>query len=274
MKIQYTPQVPARAGTRFNRVRRLWTGAFVGAFALFAVAGCDTDGGETEDRPGGDAVALDNDIAYASYGLGHHLISSIRQQFGDALDLDALIVGVRDGYGDAEPQVSQEQFMAGMRALGEAGEAERVAQAGTRLAEGRAFLAENAQRDGVVTLESGLQYEVLEEGTGPRPDHSDVVSTHYEGRLLSGETFDSSMARGEPARFPVDGVIEGWVEALQLMPVGSKWRLYVPPELAYGEQGAGGVIGPNETLIFDVELLEIVDGAPEDDPAASGDATQ
>ena len=123
-------------------------------------------------------------------------------------------------------------------------------------AAGEAFLAENGERDGVVTTESGLQYEVLVPGDGEKPTLDDTVTTHYHGTLIDGEIFDSSVDRGQPASFPVGGVISGWTEALQLMPVGSKWRLYVPAELAYGPQQRGS-IPPNSTLIFDVELLEI-----------------
>ena len=123
---------------------------------------------------------------------------------------------------------------------------------------GEKFLAENKTKEGVVVLPSGLQYKILKAGDGPKPNASDTVKCHYEGRLINGQVFDSSIRRGEPAEFPVGGVIAGWVEALQLMPVGSKWQLYIPSELAYGAHGAGQSIGPNETLIFDVELLAIV----------------
>ncbi len=123
---------------------------------------------------------------------------------------------------------------------------------------GEKFLAENKTKEGVVVLPSGLQYKILKAGDGPKPKASDTVKCHYEGRLINGQVFDSSIRRGEPAEFPVGGVIAGWVEALQLMPVGSKWQLYIPSELAYGAHGAGQSIGPNETLIFDVELLAIV----------------
>ncbi len=125
-------------------------------------------------------------------------------------------------------------------------------------AAGEKFLAENKAKEGVVALPSGLQYKILKEGNGPKPKASDTVKCHYEGRLTDGTVFDSSIRRGEPAEFPVGGVIQGWVEALQLMPVGSKWQLYIPSELAYGTHGAGQAIGPDETLIFDVELLAIV----------------
>lgn len=123
---------------------------------------------------------------------------------------------------------------------------------------GEKFLAENKKNEGVVALPSGLQYKILTEGKGKKPSADDTVKCHYEGRLINGQVFDSSIRRGEPAEFPVSGVIAGWVEALQLMPVGSKWQLYIPSELAYGAHGAGASIGPNETLIFDVELLAIV----------------
>lgn len=123
---------------------------------------------------------------------------------------------------------------------------------------GRAFLEENAKKEQVVSLPSGLQYEVLVEGTGEKPKASDKVKCHYHGTLIDGTVFDSSVERGQPAVFGVNQVIKGWVEALQLMSVGSKWRLFIPSNLAYGEQGAGGSIEPNSTLVFDVELLEIV----------------
>jgi FKBP-type peptidyl-prolyl cis-trans isomerase FklB len=122
---------------------------------------------------------------------------------------------------------------------------------------GKLFLEENAKREGVVTLPSGLQYEIITEGKGEKPGLTDVVTTHYHGTLIDGNIFDSSVHRGQPASFPVNGVIKGWTEALQLMAVGSKWKLYVPYQLAYGEQGAGQAIGPYTTLVFEVELLDI-----------------
>ena len=125
-------------------------------------------------------------------------------------------------------------------------------------AEGEAFLAENKKKSGVVVLPSGLQYEVLTEGKGKKPAATDRVQCHYHGTLINGEVFDSSIERGEPAVFGVSQVIPGWVEALQLMPEGSKWRLFIPSDLAYGENGAGGKIAPNSTLIFDVELLKVL----------------
>lgn len=131
-------------------------------------------------------------------------------------------------------------------------------QGESNLEEGLIFLAENLTKEGVVELPSGLQYQVLNEGDGEKPSESDQVKCHYHGMLIDGTVFDSSVERGQPAVFPVNGVIRGWVEALQLMATGSKWRLFIPSDLAYGQQGAGGAIGPNSTLIFDVELLEII----------------
>ena len=131
-------------------------------------------------------------------------------------------------------------------------------EAQKNLEEGNAFLEENRQREGIKTTESGLQYEVMKEGTGEKPDSTDRVRVHYTGKLIDGTVFDSSVERGEPAVFRVDQVIPGWTEALQMMKVGAKWRIYLPSLIAYGERGAGADIGPNSALIFDVELLEIV----------------
>ncbi len=129
------------------------------------------------------------------------------------------------------------------------------AQAGRE--KGEAFLAENAKKEGVKSLPSGLQYKVLKEGTGKQPEKSDTVSVHYKGTLIDGKEFDSSYKRGEPAEFGVTQVIKGWTEALQLMKEGAKWQLFIPAQLAYGERGAGDLIGPNETLVFEVELLKV-----------------
>lgn len=134
---------------------------------------------------------------------------------------------------------------------------DRKQQAEENLSQGEAFLAENGKREEVVSLPSGLQYEVIHDGNGETPGNTDTVVTHYRGTLIDGKEFDSSHRRGEPARFPVNRVISGWTEALQLMKVGSKWKLFIPSDLAYGERGAGKVIGPHATLIFEIELLEI-----------------
>ena len=134
----------------------------------------------------------------------------------------------------------------------------KAEKAGPNKKAGEAFLAENKNKPGVITLPSGLQYQIIQEGTGPKPTLSDKVKCHYRGTLIDGTVFDSSIDRGEPIDFPVSGVIRGWTEALQLMPVGSKWKLFIPSDLAYGDQGAGNSIKPGSTLIFDVELIQIL----------------
>jgi FKBP-type peptidyl-prolyl cis-trans isomerase len=136
-------------------------------------------------------------------------------------------------------------------------EAQRKASEATNKKDGEAFLAANKTKPGVITLPSGLQYKILKEGTGTKPTPTDSVECNYKGTLINGTEFDSSYKRGQPATFPVTGVIKGWTEALQLMPVGSKWQLVLPPDLAYGARGAGDAIGPDETLVFEVELLSI-----------------
>jgi FKBP-type peptidyl-prolyl cis-trans isomerase FklB len=135
--------------------------------------------------------------------------------------------------------------------------------------DGDAFLAANKGKEGVVALPSGLQYKILKEGTGAKPTASDTVACNYRGTLINGTEFDSSYKRGQAATFPVGGVIKGWTEALQLMPVGSKWQLFIPPDLAYGDRGAGADIGPDETLVFEVELLSIQDKSKDKAPDAS-----
>ncbi len=196
----------------------------------------------------------------ASYAIGQNLGSNFKRQ-GVPVNLDYLIQGLRDGLGDGEPMLTNEEIQATMKEFQQemmAKQQEMQNAAATKnKAEADEFLAANKARPGVVTTESGLQYEVLTEGTGPKPTSSDQVTVNYKGTLLDGTQFDSSYDRGEPATFPVGGVIPGWIEALQLMPVGSKWKLFIPPDLAYGSRGAGGVIGPNSALIFEIELLKI-----------------
>lgn len=148
--------------------------------------------------------------------------------------------------------------MAAMQAFENNMREKEAARGNEAKAAGEKFLAENGKKKGVTTTASGLQYEILKAGDGPKPQATDRVNVHYHGTLLNGKVFDSSVERGQPITFGVQEVIKGWTEALQLMPVGSKWRIFIPSNLAYGEQGAGGDIGPNEALIFDVELLGIV----------------
>lgn len=196
----------------------------------------------------------------ASYLIGRSIGTTIR---GDEIDLnvESLVTGLREALAGKEGQIGEEEAQKIMMAFQQKMEAEMSAKADAAAKEnaavGAKFLAENKTREGVTTTESGLQYEVLEKGAGEKPTELDTVTVHYHGTLLDGTVFDSSRERNQPATFPVTGVIGGWTEALQLMPTGSKWKLYIPASLAYGEQGAGRDIGPNETLVFEVELLSI-----------------
>lgn len=195
----------------------------------------------------------------ASYGIGLQVGNQLaRGQVFDGMDSAAIAAGLVDALEGKESQLDQATLEQAFSEIDAQIKAKAQAEGASLAAEGEAFLKENAQREGVKTLESGLQYEVLQEGSGETPSASSTVKTHYHGTLTNGEVFDSSVERGQPAEFPVNGVIAGWTEALQQMRVGSKWRLYVPPHLAYGDRGAGGKIGPNATLIFDVELIDIV----------------
>ncbi len=176
----------------------------------------------------------------------------------DGLEINAVAEGLMDAFAGKESAVSDNDMREAFMKISEEMQAKEAEKAQALAAEGEVFLAENAKREEVTVTDSGLQFEVLTTGEGDKPSSSSTVRTHYHGTLVNGQVFDSSYERGQPAEFPVSGVIKGWTEALQMMPVGSKWRLYVPHQLAYGEQGAGGAIAPYSTLIFDVELLDIV----------------
>ncbi len=204
------------------------------------------------------STIYETDEQKVSYGIGRQMGMQLAQQQFEGLDAEVVAQAVIDSLLGNESPLAEKDIEAAYQAH-EAKAKAKMAEAGKILsAEGDTFLKENAERDGIVTLESGLQYEVMQSGDGEKPTASSTVKTHYHGTLISGDVFDSSVDRGQPAEFPVNGVIAGWTEALQLMTVGTKWRLFVPPNLAYGERGAGGQIGPNTTLIFEVELLDIV----------------
>lgn len=190
-----------------------------------------------------------------SYALGLSIAGNLQKSGVAELDYESFARGVKHHIEGSETEISPEEAN---QIINEFFTAIQSKQFEANVKAGQEFLAENAKKDGVVTLESGLQYEVMTEGTGTVPAATDSVKCHYHGTLIDGKVFDSSVQRGEPAVFPVNGVIAGWVEALQLMPVGSKWKLSIPSNLAYGEQGAGQDIGPHTTLVFEVELLEIV----------------
>lgn len=198
---------------------------------------------------------LTNDLDKFSYALGMSIAGNLIQSGVKTINPDVFIEAVNDTYNGEMPKLLPDEANKILEEfMGKANEGE----GNKNLEEGLAFLAENSKKEGVIELPSGLQYEVLQEGDGEIPTANDQVKCHYHGTLTDGTVFDSSVERGQPATFPVNGVIQGWVEALQLMSTGSKWKLYIPSELAYGTQGAGGAIGPNTTLIFEVELLEIV----------------
>ncbi len=204
------------------------------------------------------APAIQGEVAQASYGMGYMIASNMVEQFAGSLDQEALIAGLNDRFADRERQVSEAQAQSALAALARKQAESMQAKSGDNLSVGGKFLADNGNRDGVTTTPSGLQYEVLVGGDGAKPGPTDTVTTHYHGTFIDGNVFDSSVDRGQPLSFPVNGVIGGWTEALQLMAVGSKWRLFIPPELAYGSQGGPG-IPANSTLVFEVELLSIGD---------------
>ena len=203
---------------------------------------------------------LGGDLAKASYGMGYTLGNNVKQQQGDTLDYQAFLLGARESLEGTEMRITQAELKHGYEVIQGMQQEKKQTESDKNKNAGEEFLTENGKREGVITLESGLQYQIMTQGEGAKPSADDRVKTHYHGTLIDGTVFDSSVDRGQPAVFPVNGVIRGWVEALQLMPVGSKWRLFIPSELAYGERGAGGAIGPNAALVFEVELLEIVSG--------------
>jgi len=196
-------------------------------------------------------LATDEDKV--SYGLGMMIGERVLKQYGD-LNYDLLMQGMQAQQAGSETLLSMDEAQAALQAQQQA-----VAEMASAEAqeEGAAFLKDNMAREGVMVTDSGLQYEVVTDAEGPKPTVDDTVSVHYVGTLMDGTEFDSSIARGEPASFPLKGVIPGWTEGLQLMNVGSKYRFVIPSDLAYGDRGAGEAIGPGETLIFEVELLEI-----------------
>jgi FKBP-type peptidyl-prolyl cis-trans isomerase FklB len=223
------------------------------------LAGCNKSG--TTD--------LKTPMEKASYIIGQNIGNSFKQQGLDAgaVDLDKLQAGIKDALAGVKPTMNekeiQEIMMAFQQNLMKRADSLRTLKATENFKAGQEYLAKNAKESGVVVLPSGLQYKVLTKGNGPIPGPNSTVTVHYVGTLADGTEFDSSRKRGEPATFPVTGVIAGWTEALQIMPVGSKWKLVIPSSLAYGEQGSGPVIGPNAVLVFEVELLSTADAQPQ-----------
>ena len=195
-----------------------------------------------------------------SYSIGADIGSKLKAQSID-IDADMLAQGLKDAFSGGKLLLTEQEMKETLTAL-QKELMEKQAESTKKIAEknkkeGEAFLSENKKKEGVKTLPSGLQYKVIKEGTGKMPKDEDTVVTNYRGTLIDGTEFDSSYKRGQPATFPVKGVIPGWTEALQLMKEGSKWELFIPSNLAYGERGAGNVIGPNATLIFEIELISV-----------------
>ena len=224
--------------------------AIIGILAIFFVV--------TQAFAASDTV-LKTDKDKTSYSMGMNVGTGFKQQSID-VNADIFMKGFKDAQSGAKPLLTEEEMRSIILALQKevvAKQTEKMQAAGAKnKKDGEAFLAENKKKEGVKTLPSGLQYKIIKEGTGKMPKATDTVTTNYRGTLVDGTEFDSSYKRGQPASFPVNGVIPGWTEALQLMKTGSKWQLFVPANLAYGERGAGP-IGPNAVLVFDVELISI-----------------
>lgn len=198
-----------------------------------------------------------NQQQQAGYTVGLNFSRMIAQQLGPAakhLDVDALLAGIKDGMQQNEPKLTHEQMQKSLEVLNESIDADMAKSA----EEGQNYLAANKAKDGVRTTESGIQYTVIKEGTGKSPKATDMVEVHYKGMLTDGTVFDSSYARGEPATFPLNQVIPGWTEALQLMKEGAKWKIVLPSELAYGKAGSPPVIPADAVLVFEVELLKVL----------------
>ena len=227
--------------------------------AAITVAGCQPPAGTTNQE---EAVTLDDQNSKFSYAVGVDVARSLAQVEG-RIDGAAFKAGFGDALAKADIKLTDAEMTEVKNAVSAELQAEQKAadeaKSTEAVAKGTAYREQNAMRDEVTTTESGLQYEVLTEGDGAKPAATDTVKVHYKGTLIDGTEFDSSYSRGQPATFPLNGVIKGWTEGVALMPVGSKYKFVIPPELAYGERGAGARIGPNETLVFEVELLEIVE---------------
>ena len=203
------------------------------------------------------AVALDSVEAKGGYGIGLQIGQQLAGS-GMEVEAEAVARGIFDVLNNNPPAIDINEVTKALQELGQRAEAAQAEAFKALEAENQAFLEENKKAAGVVVTDSGLQYEILTEGNGAKPTAESTVRVHYTGSLIDGTVFDSSVKRGTPAEFPVGGVIKGWTEALQLMPVGSKWRLTIPHNLAYGERGAGASIPPFATVVFEVELLDIL----------------
>ncbi len=228
--------------------------------AALVLGGCGKDDKDKAKAPSaakpGVVQGLETTEQKLSYGVGYNFGSSIAKQNDFAADRAAIKMGLEDALANTPTRITEADIQAAFNTVRERAVAANNAAGEKNLAAGAAFLAKNKTRTGVTTTPSGLQYEVISKGTGAKPKATDTVVVHYHGTLIDGTVFDSSRERGEPATFMVGGVIKGWIEALQLMSVGDKWKLYIPADLAYGP-AARGKIPPNATLIFEVQLLSI-----------------
>lgn len=241
----------------YNLIRRPLLGATTAV--MVSILSLGTSGVAAQD------TALDSDQKKYSYAVGTKLAEQLLLQFGQAesgVDMQALAAGIADTVGEGEVMLTAEEADAVIAARQQEMLAEAAATAEDALKRGAEYLGKNAAKEGVTVTESGLQYQAIENGdeSGAMPTAEDTVVVHYRGTLLDGTEFDSSYARGVPATFPLSGIIPGWSEVLQLMRPGDKWEVAIPAALAYGERGAGAQIGPNETLIFEIQLIEVKGG--------------
>lgn len=242
--------------------------AVVVATLAFSLTACDSksDTSKVADKPASAGVSSSastggsessNEMKDVSYSIGYQFGKNLSVTRIKTFDTNEILAGLNDALADKDSKLTKEQMQTAMTVL--EAEVQKIAAEEAKAYEekGKTLLEENAKRDGVITTKSGLQYEVVQKGTGAKPGEKDIVKVNYEGKLADGKVFDSSIQRGEPVEFAVNTVIPGWVEALQLMQVGEKVKLYIPSELAYGANGVPPVIPPNSVLIFDVELLDI-----------------
>jgi len=234
---------------------KLYTSVVLSALLMLTFSACNDEASATQK-----SKTLSSFEDKAGYAIGTQIGKQLSPT-KESINQKALVMGIQDALAAKKLQLSEEEIKATMQEFGQKMQAEAMKKAKASLEinkkEGETFLAANKAKEGVVTLESGLQYKIIKAGTGKSPKLTDTVETNYEGTLINGTVFDSSYKRGQSVSFPVNKVIKGWTEALQLMKEGAQWELYIPSDLAYGEQGAGGAIEPNSTLIFKIELLKV-----------------
>jgi len=239
---------------------KLYTSVVLSALLMLTFSACNGDKPVEKKEK-----TLSTEQDKVGYAIGVQIGKQIAPTKAE-LDQEALLLGITDALNDKKIQLSEDEIRSTMQALGAKMQAEAMAKNKASLdvnkQAGEVFLAANKAKEGVVTLPSGLQYKVIKAGTGKTPTATDTVETNYKGTLIDGTEFDSSYKRGQTVSFPVNGVIKGWTEALQLMKEGAVWELYIPSDLAYGENGAGQVIEPNSTLVFEISLIKVADSKP------------